>query len=140
MFRRTAPAIAFSAALVAASPASAVEFSKEYLAGLWSLDGAEACGTDAYEYVSIRADGIVETGNDGAPTGTGFWEIDDEKNEMIWHLSTSPAFHHDELQNLSGSFDNFTIRVVTFNLEDNQLEAIGLLGTQVARGTFTRCP
>ncbi len=140
MFRKTATAIAFSAALVAASATNAAEFSKEYLSALWSLDGVEACGSDSYEYVLIRADGIVETGNNGAPTGTGFWELDSERSEMIWHLSTSPAFHHDELENLSGTFDNFTIRVVTFNLEDNQLEAIGLLGTQVARGTFTRCP
>ena len=140
MFRMTAPVIAFSAALAAAPATNAAEFSKEYVAGLWSLDGVEACGTDSYEYVELRADGIVETGNNGAPDGTGFWELDAEENEMIWHLSTSPSFHHDELKDLSDTYSNFRIRVVTYNLEDNQFEAIGLLGTEVARGTFTRCP
>lgn len=138
MVRTTTRVIFVSIALVMAHATSAAELSAEYLKGLWSLDGKKACGTDSFEYVSFRADGVLETGNRGKPGGAGFWEL--KKSEVVFHLASSPAFHHKDLEELGGVYDHFDIRVLAYNVEDNQFGAIGLLGDQVARATFSRCP
>jgi hypothetical protein len=138
MSRISTAAIIFAIALMTAHTTHAAEISTDYLDGLWSLDGKEACGTDNYEYVALRADGVVETGDDGRPHGAGFWEL--KEGEMTFHLSTSPAFHRDDLKGVGGVYDNFDIRVITYNVEADQFGAIGLLGKEVARATFTRCP
>ena len=124
--------------LVMAHTVSAAEISAKYLVGLWSLDGEKACTTDNFEYVAFRADGVLETGNGGKPGGAGFWEL--KEAEVVFHLASSPAFHHKDLEGLGGVYDHFDIRVLTYNVEDDQFGAIGLLGDQVARATFSRCP
>ncbi len=134
----TTRVIFISIALVMAQTASAAEFSAEYVEGLWSLDGKQACGTDSFEYVNFRADGVLETGNRGKTGGAGFWEL--KESEVVFHLASSPAFHHKDLEGLGGVYDHFDIRVLTYNVEDDQFGAIGLLGNQVARATFSRCP
>ncbi len=139
MVRITTRIILVSIALVTAHTASAAELSAEYLVGRWSLDGKKACATDNFEYVAFRADGVLETGNRGKPGGAGFWELK-ERGEVIFHLASSPAFHHKELETLGGVYDHFDIRVLTYNVKDDQFGAIGLLGDQVARATFSRCP
>ena len=89
MVRMTTRVIVVSIALVMAHTASAAELSAEYLEGRWSLDGKEACGSDKFEYVLFRKDGLLETGNSGRAHGAGFWEI--REDDVMFHLSTSPA-------------------------------------------------
>jgi len=138
MSRTTTRVIVFSIALVMAHASRAAEVSAKYLEGLWSLDGKEACATDNLEYVAFRANGVLETGNGGRPDGAGFWEL--KEREVIFHLASSPGFYRKDLEGLGGAYNHFDIRVLTYNIEDDQFGAIGLLGDQVARATFSRCP
>ncbi len=138
MPRTTTQVLGFLFVLMAGHAVNAAELTAQYLEGLWSLDGKEQCGSDNFEYVRFRADGYLETGDDGRAHGAGFWELKDQ--EVTFHLSTSPAFHREDLKGYGGVYDQFDIRVLTYNVENDEFGAIGLLADQVARATFSRCP
>ena len=122
--------------------AKATELSSDYLLGTWLIDSTD-CADNNAEFAIFRDTGAVESVRAGKLEAAGFWEIDDDT--VVIHVVASPAFFHGEregfvgLKAFEGQYDAFRIRVVPFNVEPDSFGAIGLLGEQVSKGSFTRC-
>jgi hypothetical protein len=122
--------------------AKAAELSSDYLLGTWLIDSTD-CADNSAEFVIFRDTGAVESVREGKLEAAGFWEIVDDT--VVVHVVASPAFFHGDregfegLKAFEGQYDAFRIRVVPFNVEPDSFGAIGLLGEQVSKGSFTRC-
>ena len=64
------------------------------------------------------------------------------RNDEVVDLSliSSPTFFDEQLKGMTGQYFYFPVRVVPFNQQANSFEAVGLLGKEVLRAHFERCP
>ncbi len=135
-------AVSFITVLGLSFQAWSSELTDGYLLGKWVIDGTD-CSDPSSEFVIFRDSGAVEGIRAEKLEAAGFWEINDDI--LVVHVVASPAFFHDdrkeaaELKAFEGEYYAFRIRIVPFNLEPDQFEAVGLLGEQVNRGVFNRC-
>ncbi len=116
-----------------------------YLHGTWVL-GNTACTDQASEFVSFRESGAFENTHAGRLQAAGFWVVNGDVVEA--HLVASPAFFEkyfeaqgnmQELASSSTPVRAFRLRIVPLNMQQDQFDAVGLLGDQVAQAVFRRC-
>ena len=103
------------------------------------------CADASAEFSEISKTGAIQTFRSGRVESSGIWELKDGMVEA--HLVSSPAYFSDnfpdsdeDLTVFDGEFFAFFVRIVPFNVQANSFDAIGLLGDQVVRGSFQRCP
>jgi len=108
----------------------------EGIVGTWVLSNG-SCADAKAEFVTFRGNGAVESSNGGMLQAAGFWRLADGLIKL--NVVASPAFFEEELKEMEGQFHAFEINLTPFNFKDTTFEAIGVLGQEVRRATFTRC-
>ncbi len=108
----------------------------ELIVGTWVLKNG-SCTDDQAEFVTFRDNGAVESSNKGMLQATGFWRLADGPVKL--NVVASPAFFDERLKEMEGQYHTFEINLTPFNIKDSTFEAMGVLGEQVQRTTFTRC-
>jgi hypothetical protein len=108
----------------------------ESIVGTWVLSNG-SCTDDKAEFVTFRGNGAVESSNRGVLQTAGFWRL--AEGPVKLNVIASPAFVEEKLKDLEGQYHAFEINLTPFNIKDSSFEAIGVLGQEVRRTTFTRC-
>ena len=108
----------------------------ESIVGAWVLNNGSCADANA-EFVTFRGNGAVESSNGGMLQAAGFWRLADGLVKL--NVIASPAFFEEKLKEMEGQFHAFEINLAPFNVKDSTFEAIGILGQEVRRATFTRC-
>ena len=135
MFRKTVLILVGQIALFLAGPAFAEDIEASDLIGHWAVTGT--CGDQSIEHLEFRGDGSFQQKRGGEVQALGFWRMLAE-GVVDLHLISSPAFFDDKLADMVGYY-YFPVKVIFFNVQKDQVEAVGLLGRQVERAVFTRC-
>ena len=137
-FRCTAMLVVLSAFW--APGANAGDLSADYLRGRWVIDD-QNCSSSKSEYLEFRKDGTFESIRTGKAEIVGFWAL--AEGIVTLHMVTSPAFFddlHKDLREHEGKYHYFQASLVIFNTEDEDFEAVGVIGSQVKRMSAARCP
>ena len=108
----------------------------ELIVGTWVLKNG-SCTDDKAEFVTFRGNGAVESSDKGMLQAAGFWRLADGPIKL--NVIASPAFFDERLKEMEGQYHAFEINLTPFNIKDSTFEAMGVLGEQVQRATFTRC-
>ena len=108
----------------------------ELIVGTWVLKNG-SCTDDRAEFVTFRGNGAVESSDKGMLQAAGFWRLADGPIKL--NVIASPAFFDERLKEMEGQYHAFEINLTPFNIKDSTFEAMGVLGEQVQRATFTRC-
>lgn len=108
----------------------------ELIVGTWVLKNG-SCTDDKAEFVTFRGNGAVESSDKGMLQAAGFWRLADGPIKL--NVIASPAFFDERLKEMEGQYYAFEINLTPFNIKDSTFEAMGVLGEQVQRATFTRC-
>lgn len=109
----------------------------KHLVGTW-VAHADTCSDDKAEFITFRQNGAVESSDKGALQAVGFWRIADDM--VTLNVLASPAFFDETRKEADGGFYAFEISMAPFEVTQSTFEAIGVLGEQVRRAKFTRCP
>jgi hypothetical protein len=130
-------AVAFiSAALGQETPLD--EIPDGYLTGTWAVGGAEACGADTTEHITVDADGTFSAAQRDKPTAVGFWHLVDDNLDL--HMVSSPAFFADQLQPLAGQYTYYHAKALLFDIEDQSFRMVAYLAGQLRGANLGRCP
>jgi hypothetical protein len=120
--------------------ANAGDLSADYLRGRWVIDD-QNCSSSKSEYLEFRKDGTFKSIRTGKAEIVGFWAL--AEGIVTLHMVTSPAFFDDlykELREHEGAYHYFQASLVISNAEDENFEAVGVIGSQVKRMSAARCP
>ena len=118
------------------SGATAADMAPEYLHGNWVIGPTEQiCGAVDSEYFNFQNNGTFEAGRSGKAEAVGFWQINGDVLKL--DFISSPGFFqdiHGDLKEWENLFDYFSVKVVSFNVEENRFEGVGVLGDQIQKG------
>ena len=92
------------------------------------------------EYFNFQNNGTFEAGRSGKAEAVGFWQINGDVLKL--DFISSPGFFqdiHGDLKEWENLFDYFSVKVVSFNVEENRFEGVGVLGDQIQKGIALRC-
>jgi len=121
--------------------ANAADMASEYLYGNWVIGTTvQQCGSADSEYFIFNNNGTFEAGRKKKAEATGFWQIDGDIVHLVF-IASGGFFQdiHVELKEYENTFDYFDVKLVPFNVEENQFEAVGVLGDEVNKGIAIRC-
>ena len=124
------------ALLVGGAAVASADVDADAMVGNWAVNGS--CGDESIEHLEFRKDGSFQQMRGGTVEAMGFWTLNDEVVDLS--LISSPAFFDEQLKGMTGKYFYFPVRVVPFNQQANSFEAVGLLGKEVLRALFERCP
>ena len=68
----------------------------------------------------------------------GFWVANEES--VVVDLVAEPAFFDEELVDLAGQHFAFKVLLYPFQVSADELDVVGILGEEVIRAPFVRCP
>ncbi len=132
-------------AFTMASAAWSAELTKDYLAGIWGVGGADACGGATNENITFRSDGTFEASRGGQATATGFWHL--VENILDLHMVSSPAFFDDPtttaddaLSAFAGQYNYYYAKAMLFDVEDNAFRMVASMNNALRGANLGRCP
>jgi hypothetical protein len=146
MRKRTSGVLTTLACVVGlASTASALEPTKDYLAGTWGAGGADACGAATTEHITFDPNGTFTTVSGGKATAAGFWHLVQDNLDL--HMVTSPAFFDDPanaaddaLSGFAGQYNYFYAKALLFDAEPDSFRTVAAMGSMLRGANYRRCP
>ena len=119
----------------------AADINSSNLTGKWAIGATEQqCGDTNSEFFTFEPDGTFKARRNSTVEATGFYQVD--QGFVSLNFISSIGFFKDiraELKMYEGSYSQFKVTLLPFNVSDDRFEAFGLLGDQVNKGIAIKC-
>lgn len=119
----------------------AADINSSNLTGKWAIGTIEQqCSDTNSEFFTFEPDGTFKARRNSTVEATGFYQVD--QGFVSLNFISSIGFFKDlraELKMYEGSYSQFRVTLLPFNVSDDRFEAFGLLGNQVNKGIAIKC-
>lgn len=119
----------------------AADINSSNLTGKWAIGTIEQkCSDTNSEFFTFEPDGTFKARRNSTVEATGFYQVD--QGFVSLNFISSIGFFKDiraELKMYEGSYSQFRVTLLPFNVSDDRFEAFGLLGDQVNKGIAIKC-
>jgi hypothetical protein len=119
----------------------AADINSSNLTGKWAIATTEQkCSDTNSEFFTFEPDGTFKARRNNTVEATGFYQVD--QGFVYLNFISSIGFFKDlraELKMYEGSYSQFRVTLLPFNVSDDRFEAFGLLGDQVDKGIAIKC-
>ena len=119
----------------------AADINSSNLTGKWAIGTTEQqCSDTNSEFFTFEPDGTFKARRNNTVEATGFYQVD--QGFVSLNFISSIGFFKDlraELKMYEGSYSQFRVTLLPFNVSDDRFEAFGLLGDQVNKGIAIKC-
>ena len=127
--------------LICASSSFAADINSTNLTGMWAIGTTEQqCGDANSEFFNFEPDGTFKSSRNNNVEATGFYLVD--QGFVYLNFISSIGFFKDiraELKMYEGTYSQFRVKLLPFNVSNDRFEAFGLLGDQVNKGIAIKC-
>jgi hypothetical protein len=127
--------------LMLAPSSFAADINASNLTGKWAIGTTEQqCSDTNSEFFTFEPDGTFKARRNNRVEATGFYQVD--QGFVYLDFISSIGFFKDiraELKVYEGSYSQFRVTLLPFNVSDDRFEAFGLLGDQVNKGIAKKC-
>jgi hypothetical protein len=119
----------------------AADIDSSSLTGKWAIGTTEQqCSDTNSEFFTFEPDGTFKAHRNSTVEATGFYQVD--QGFVSLNFISSIGFFKDiraELKMYEGTYSQFRVTLLPFNVADDRFEAFGLLGSQVNKGIAIKC-
>ena len=139
MKMRVLPVLLLNLVILAASAniAFGQAMESDYLVGRWTPDGEAGCSDPNSAFMDLNDQGIIQTSRLGQVESVGFWELEDDL--LYFHLLALPSFFTDRIQKPTDQLGYYKIRILPFNVEENEFDAAFSFEDFLKRAELSRC-
>jgi hypothetical protein len=127
--------------LMLAPSSFAADINASNLTGKWAIGTIEQqCSDTNSEFFTFEPDGTFKARRNNRVEATGFYQVD--QGFVYLNFISSIGFFNDiraELKMYEGTYSQFRVTLLPFNVSDDRFEAFGLLGDQVNKGIAIKC-
>jgi hypothetical protein len=127
--------------LMLAPSSFAADINASNLTGKWAIGTIEQqCSDTNSEFFTFEPDGTFKARRNNRVEATGFYQVD--QGFVYLNFISSIGFFKDlraELKMYEGTYSQFRVTLLPFNVSDDRFEAFGLLGDQVNKGIAIKC-
>jgi hypothetical protein len=127
--------------LMLAPSSFAADINASNLTGKWAIGTIEQqCSDTNSEFFIFEPDGTFKARRSNRVEATGFYQVD--QGFVYLDFISSIGFFYDiraELKMYEGTYSQFRVTLLPFNVSDDRFKAFGLLGDQVNKGIAIKC-
>ena len=109
----------------------------DYFVGRWTPDGEAGCNDPDSAFMDLDDQGIIQTRRLGQVESVGFWKIKD--GLLYAHLLALPSFFTGRIQEPVDQLGSYVIRVLLFNVAENEFDAAVSHEEFLKRADYSRC-